>query len=773
MVIREPYPLRDYQLAAVAEAERRNIICVLPTNSGKTVIAAALIERMLRTENAKGGPARKMLFVVTTRELAVQQAHVILQQVPMLKTIDEESACAGDSSWRLGMLIGSGSDEAEPYMRPFSFFQQAQVCVVIEAKLQEALVHGYLQMEDVALLVMDEAHHARGNSVYATIARYFYKPCVSRPRVLALTASPVEAAAATSTSEPEFEGKLAELERDLDAAAWARVVGREHCLHAEPIVLEHAPSPADWIWANETARFAHNAIVDAKPTLAEAVDRGLTRQEATDFLSAWDRCLERAVEVSAPFGAWALDWCARMLERDLSGGAMRLSWYDKAADEDEEQQKSVGGTAAHAYLLSVAQEKLKRQLRTRPKASPEAVAGGKLHVLLEYLHTRAPHKCLVFVQQRVSCSLLADAIKGLLAEHEGWSDAIDCASRPGKVGVSPSGPGSSTYSEGHLKKALHAFRAGLRLLVSTAILEEGIDVPECDAVVDFDGVTSTRQGQQRKGRARAKNASYAYLVSSGRAVEVRQMYENVRLMNEMTVDVIARRAERPSPTVPSAEQATLDIAHECVRTKLPDGSACALLPIERCKMLLYERVYCNKRFALQHGDREKALDFAADGTHFTAKSEGANNFRVTSTRTSTGALAFACELHLPAVLLCSAEIGDQLPTTLPPTDPCGTKKNAIARAALEGVKYLSSIGILDAHLQASAAAPPSLWLATATCSVRSAIACAHVRWLLTHDACARIVRRWSGATRLCNSYARRQEQASDAAARVPTSTTSM
>ena len=153
------------------------------------------------------------------------------------------------------------------------------MCVVIEAKLQEALVHGYLQMEDVALLVMDEAHHARGNSVYATIARYFYKPCFSRPRVLALTASPVEAAAATSTSEPEFEGKLAELERDLDAAAWARVVGHEHCLHAEPIVLEHAPSPADWI----SARWAVRPGADHR---AQARDGPRHTQDETCLLCA-------------------------------------------------------------------------------------------------------------------------------------------------------------------------------------------------------------------------------------------------------------------------------------------------------------------------------------------------------------------------------------------------------------------------------------------------------------------------------------------------------
>lgn len=708
MVIREPHPLRDYQIAAVAEAERRNIICVLPTNSGKTVIAAALIEKMLRKENSECGLARKMLFVVTTRELAMQQARVLLEQIPMLKT-DENLTTDDNAAWRLGLLIGHGSDETDTDTRSSTFFQHTQVCVVIDAKLEEALIHGYLQMEDVALLVMDEAHHARGNSIYATIAKYFYAPCERRPRVLALTASPVEAAAGTPTSEKDFLLKLEALEQDLNAAAWGRVVDREHCPNAEPSVLEHAPEEGLVRTNDETACFAYRALCDAKPTLAEATERGLSHKEATEFLEAWDKCVERAVLVSKPFGAWALDWCARMLEDDLSQGARRLSWYDKPMDEEDEQQKFVGGTDAHAYLLSAAQTKLKQQLRTRAKALPEAAVGGKLHTLIEYLEQRAPRKCLIFVQQRVSCSLLVDAIKALLGQSVGWgAHRVDWICRPGKVGVSPSGPGSSTYSEGQLRQALGAFRADLRMLVSTSILEEGIDVPECDAVIDFDGATSTRQGQQRKGRARAKNASYAYLVASDEAENLRQNYENVRKMNEMTVEMIARRAERLSPQMLSAEEARTRIALECVRTERPDGRACALLPIERCKALL-DRVYY-VQFHVKPGAPGFELDLAADGTHFTAKDNDndkdkdksfTNHFQVTPIRRPTGKTLFSCALHLPGVLLCSAEVDEQLPMTLPLTDPYPTKKDAIAHAALEGVKYLRSIGVLDAHLQVS------------------------------------------------------------------------
>ena len=52
--------------------------------------------------------------------------------------------------------------------------------------------------------------------------------------------------------------------------------------------------------------------------------------------------------------------------------------------------------------------------------------------------------------------------------------------------------------------AIDSFRGSTRLLVSTSIIEEGIDVPECDCVISFDAAMSNRELQQRSGRARAQ-----------------------------------------------------------------------------------------------------------------------------------------------------------------------------------------------------------------------------------------------------------------------------
>ena len=126
--------------------------------------------------------------------------------------------------------------------------------------------------------------------------------------------------------------------------------------------------------------------------------------------------------------------------------------------------------------------------------------------------------------------------------------------------------------------------------------------------------------------------------------------------------------ERPSPPSPCAAEAKAAIA--CVRTYRNDGSACAVLPVERCKALLHH-VYECRGFAVTRGDPGFDLALCTDGSLFTAKTKGAENFNV-QTVPNPGrhpAELFTCVLRLPGVLCCSASVGSSLPVTLPPTEP--------------------------------------------------------------------------------------------------------
>ena len=60
-------PLRHLDAVALVRAERQNLLCVLPTNSGKTLIATELIARVLNRE-----PTRKVVYAVPNGALARQ-----------------------------------------------------------------------------------------------------------------------------------------------------------------------------------------------------------------------------------------------------------------------------------------------------------------------------------------------------------------------------------------------------------------------------------------------------------------------------------------------------------------------------------------------------------------------------------------------------------------------------------------------------------------------------------------------------------------------------
>ncbi len=62
------------------------------------------------------------------------------------------------------------------------------------------------------------------------------------------------------------------------------------------------------------------------------------------------------------------------------------------------------------------------------------------------------------------------------------------------------------------EKVLQGFRNGdYNVLVSTSVVEEGVDVRKCNLVIKFDGINNYREYVQSKGRARANGSAFIVL----------------------------------------------------------------------------------------------------------------------------------------------------------------------------------------------------------------------------------------------------------------------
>ena len=68
------------------------------------------------------------------------------------------------------------------------------------------------------------------------------------------------------------------------------------------------------------------------------------------------------------------------------------------------------------------------------------------------------------------------------------------------------------------KQTIKEFRTGsVNILVATAVVEEGLDIPTCNLVIRFNKPNNFSSYMQSKGRARSKkNAAYVGNKSSNR-----------------------------------------------------------------------------------------------------------------------------------------------------------------------------------------------------------------------------------------------------------------
>jgi Fanconi anemia group M protein len=161
--------LREYQQKIFERAKKENLMVVIPTGLGKTYIAARLGAYFLE----ESALTKKIVFLAPTRPLLTQ--HWTSHQGAI--NLPRES---------FQMLSG----KIPPSKRAVLFTSpEVQFFFMTPQTLRNDLQNGLYTLEDVALVIYDEAHRASGDYAYVPIARIFHEQN-PEGRSLALTASP-------------------------------------------------------------------------------------------------------------------------------------------------------------------------------------------------------------------------------------------------------------------------------------------------------------------------------------------------------------------------------------------------------------------------------------------------------------------------------------------------------------------------------------------------------------------------------------------------------
>uniref|UniRef100_A0A0E0NXL7 Dicer-like protein n=1 Tax=Oryza rufipogon TaxID=4529 RepID=A0A0E0NXL7_ORYRU len=171
---------RWYQLEALERAVRGNTLAFLETGSGKTLIAVMLL-RAYAHRVRRPDSRRFAVFLVPTVVLVGQQARARVVEQHTDLVVKQFCGEMGVDFW-----------DAATWR---SQLEDGEVLVMTPQILLDNLRHSFFRLQDIALLIFDECHHARGNTPYACIFKEFYHPQLNSsasdplPRIFGMSAS--------------------------------------------------------------------------------------------------------------------------------------------------------------------------------------------------------------------------------------------------------------------------------------------------------------------------------------------------------------------------------------------------------------------------------------------------------------------------------------------------------------------------------------------------------------------------------------------------------
>jgi len=457
---------RMYQISIATTALTKNTLVVIPTGLGKTTIAALVIASRLLNEDGK------VLFLAPTKPLVEQHARFLKKVLKVEEIVS---------------LTGEVSPEKRKEM-----WERARIIVSTPQVIENDILTGRISLEDVILLVFDEAHRAVGNYAYVFIAREYMK--TAKKLILAMTASP--------GSDPE---RIMEVIQNLGIEAIE--VRTEWDDDVAPYV---GKKRIEWIKVEipEEMKEVKEKLEDCvKTRLNRLREMGIEVPESSskrDLLA-----LQDAIQAEAAGGNSemfeALSILAEILKLqhaieliETQGVRAVKSYLKKLVRE----AMSRGGSKAAKSIVN--DPNFKKAVVALSKCGTEHPKLEKLkEILREQFEKNPDSRIMVFTNYRDSAEMLVNELSAMFPVAK----FVGQASRDNDKGM----------RQKEQIETIEKFRNGeYKVLVATSVGEEGLDIPATDLVVFYEAVPSEIRAIQRKGRTgRGREGRIVVLVAKG------------------------------------------------------------------------------------------------------------------------------------------------------------------------------------------------------------------------------------------------------------------
>lgn len=574
------FEIRDYQYNIVERAFYDNLLVALPTGLGKTFIASTVMLNFLRWF-----PISKIIFMAPTRPLVAQQ-------------IKACCSIAGIPSSKVAILLDkTRRNRAEIWNSRQVFFTTPQV-------VENDLASGVVNPKSIALLVIDEAHRAKGNYSYNNVVKFINRFSDSY-RILALTATPASDVEGVQQIIDNLNISKVEVrtEQSIDIVRHMKrkTVERKTCYPSSEIT--------------ECIELLAEGIT---PVLNTANERGLldlTDPTRINFL----QCMEISRKIVAnPTIPEGLKWsnyfilqllgmvgqCYRRL--NIYGIRSFQNYFNEKFLEFKTKwnaKKSTNKLNADFYFsdpITTLMDRVEELLKTLTYGHP------KIEALMEELddffknHETADSRVIIFTEFRESALEIVQCIEkandnrkphifiGQSKEKEKFDvENFGKKKQKGqtkkKKDERPSTRSSSEnaqmtgMSQKLQKEIIKKFKKGVfNILVATSIGEEGLDIGEVDLIICYDSTSSPIKNIQRMGRTgRKRDGKVLMLFSSNEESKFDKAmggYEYIQ-QHIMKGDFIQLRPQHrmiPDEYKPEAVKQLIQIPEENIELKAED-----------------------------------------------------------------------------------------------------------------------------------------------------------------------------------------------------------
>jgi ERCC4-related helicase/dsRNA-specific ribonuclease len=600
---------KDYQLEILEDAKMRNTIVFLETGMGKTYISVLLIKHIYEEpldcniNNKivyKKVNNKKVLFLFKTISLLIQQSKVLKY----------------NTNLRVIKLYGGNDGISSP---PFSKFKSTIekydiICATPET-IYRYFTFGYLSINDLSLIVLDECHHTKDRDYYNLILKHFVQSIESDIRILGLTASP-------SFDNEKTEEKIAENIQNLCnnmncyLSCPSTIIKESPYYDQSDGVQSTSEKEIDFLFIDKFSKNLLNQIKEIKNfifkeivfpillsyikkkeasyfyfhnenfqqiffsslylTLACEEDRicdkqtGIFEKEdyeilsdpliaecfSKDFLDKFKLEIERSENEKINFSRELREFLKKTQDEFVISSIRKFikntNLIIKYVDLD-----SVVLTASYLlqnikdYYIQVfakydesitnAYAKLENMKSINYKSTYlESLEAFFPNAIKEIELKGENKKSIVFINHRSITKLLNDKIN-LYLNKTGYLSrfVLGCQSSSNSV----------PFSEEDLKKNIDVFTTDPKCLVlfATNVVEEGIDVPQCNNVINLSEIRTIKEYIQKTGRARKADSKIFVCCDRTEENIYREKVKQIKLSIKVMKKIINENKLEPKP----------------------------------------------------------------------------------------------------------------------------------------------------------------------------------------------------------------------------------